>query len=108
MIERTHESMMTARVEACFRDMLLSVAAGRLACSHGRRREILDHIRTVKGKAIEAEVLLRALDRRVPASRQLEEFAGVAQPARAPDASHQEVESSNPSPRSTALAREVL
>jgi hypothetical protein len=68
----SHAAMMTARAEACFRVIRQAMAPVRLAVndqgSFADRRAVLDSLRLIKAKAIEIELLLRAIDRRTVSS----------------------------------------
>lgn len=97
---------MANRAEACFRAIQQAMNEQRRIGEDGiyaDRRDVQDKLRRIKAKAIEAEVLLRSLDRPQLAAA---EFAGVAQLPERRGASHPEVAGSNPAPRSTT-GREV-
>lgn len=58
---------MTTRAEACLRDMGFTLSAARPLNQNGAyadRAQVLTNLRYIKARAIEAEILLRALDRR--------------------------------------------
>lgn len=96
------DRLKTERAEVYLREILRIASAGQIDIAtagdlvngiHGRAA-LLTALSEIKINAIAAEVLLRSCH----------PFAGVAQPSRAPDASHQEVASSNLAPRSTLAA----
>lgn len=68
-------AIMTARVEACFREIRLALAPVRLTVNREggfcNRRDVLDSIRVIKAKVIEAEALLRTAYRRAEDGRKI-------------------------------------
>lgn len=63
MTRLSFASLMTARAESCFREILAAAAASRAADADGTyadRAAVLTEIRLIKAKAREAEILLRA------------------------------------------------
>lgn len=86
------EAMIGIRAEACIREILFTGFAERPIVDGGAyadRQQVLTNLRRIKLKAIEAEVLLRSLDRT--------DFAGSSS-SRAPGASPPGDAVSNPTP----------
>lgn len=66
-----HAAAMTARAEACLRAASFTLAAARSlneAGAYADRAQVLTNLRHIKAKLAEAEILLRAIDRRTLAS----------------------------------------
>ncbi len=89
------ETMIGIRAEACIREILFTGFAERPIVDGGAyadRHQVLSNLRRIKLKAIEAEVLLRSLDR-----SETTQFAGSSS-SRAPGASPSGDAVSNPTP----------
>lgn len=104
------ETMISLRAENCIREILFTAIAERPtgdAGAYADRAQVLTNLRRIKLKAIEAEVLLRSLDRQDLAQQAITQFAGSSS-IRAPGSFPPGDAVSNPSPaplRSSGGAR---